>query len=377
MHHHPIAGKPRASKRSAHATASTPPTSRSSRAPPAGPRASASRDSTARSSANGCRRAPRVRHLIGASIGAWRFAAACCDDPAEGARANSRALYAEQSYPPRPSRKFVSRRRARDARRALSRAARTRSSRARWNRLHILTVRGRWPLTRDSSLAHAARLRHGGDGQRGRRAGTSRASSTAPSSSIARDHPPFRAMRRSGFDAFHTHAVALDARQPRARRCSRRPRSRWCSRAWPNIPSAPAGNLLGRRHHRLPPAPAVPPRRGLVLYPHFTDRIVPGWLDKGMPWRRARGAVARQRGAGGAVARVPRDAAGREAARPQGLHALRGQRRGPHGDTGGGAIGESERLGEAFLEFARRPDVGAHAAAIKTRCQRRVLRRSP
>jgi hypothetical protein len=27
-----------------------------------------------------------------------------------------------------------------------------------------------------------------------------------------------------------------------------------------------------------------------VLYPHFTDRIIPGWLDKALPWRRARGA---------------------------------------------------------------------------------------
>lgn len=30
---------------------------------------------------------------------------------------------------------------------------------------------------------------------------------------------------------------------------------------------------------------------GLVLYPHFSDRIVPGWFDKGLPWRRARGAL--------------------------------------------------------------------------------------
>jgi hypothetical protein len=26
---------------------------------------------------------------------------------------------------------------------------------------------------------------------------------------------------------------------------------------------------------------------GLVLYPHFSPRIVPGWLDKSLPWRRA------------------------------------------------------------------------------------------
>jgi hypothetical protein len=24
-----------------------------------------------------------------------------------------------------------------------------------------------------------------------------------------------------------------------------------------------------------------------VLYPHFNEHIVPGWLDKAMPWRRA------------------------------------------------------------------------------------------
>jgi hypothetical protein len=29
--------------------------------------------------------------------------------------------------------------------------------------------------------------------------------------------------------------------------------------------------------------------QGLVFYPHFTNQIVPGWLDKMLPWRRARG----------------------------------------------------------------------------------------
>src|SRR5690606_26120976 len=30
------------------------------------------------------------------------------------------------------------------------------------------------------------------------------------------------------------------------------------------------------------------PYRGddLVLYPHFTDKVVPGWFDKALPWRR-------------------------------------------------------------------------------------------
>jgi hypothetical protein len=30
---------------------------------------------------------------------------------------------------------------------------------------------------------------------------------------------------------------------------------------------------------------------GLVLYPHFFDRIVPGWFDKPLSWRKARGAL--------------------------------------------------------------------------------------
>ena len=25
---------------------------------------------------------------------------------------------------------------------------------------------------------------------------------------------------------------------------------------------------------------------GVVLYPHFTDRVIPGWFDKALPWRR-------------------------------------------------------------------------------------------
>jgi hypothetical protein len=28
---------------------------------------------------------------------------------------------------------------------------------------------------------------------------------------------------------------------------------------------------------------------GITLYPHFTNKIVPGWLDKMLPWRKARG----------------------------------------------------------------------------------------
>src|SRR6185436_3701765 len=30
---------------------------------------------------------------------------------------------------------------------------------------------------------------------------------------------------------------------------------------------------------------------GLCLFPHFGTQLIPGWFDKGLPWRRMRGAL--------------------------------------------------------------------------------------
>lgn len=302
---------------------------------------------------------PRVRHLIGASIGAWRFAAACCDDPAAALAGFARA-YTQQSYPPRPSRRFVS-----DAARTMlgemfaGREAQILASP--WNRLHILTVRGRWPLTRDASfatplgfgiaaMANAVSRRH---------------LARFIDRTIfldARDHPPFMAVGGMAaadgasvrFDAFHTHKVALDA--------GNLAQALLASASIPlvlegvaDIPSAPPGIYwdggIIDYHLHLPYHHA----EGLVLYPHFTDRIVPGWLDKGMPWRRARGAW---------LDNVVLVAPSREylAKLPHGRLPSRADFKGYAGNDSERmaawrtAIGESERLGDAFLEFARRPD---------------------
>jgi hypothetical protein len=292
--------------------------------------------------------APRVRHLIGASIGAWRFAAASCIDPRTALSEFAR-LYTEQSYPPRPSRRFVS-----DAARtmldALFKGRESEILSSPWNRLHILTVRGRWPLTRDSSLhtpfgfgmaamANALGRRH-----------LARFIDRTVFFDPRDPHP----VMPGRFDAFHTHTVALDAENIAG--------ALLASASIPmvlegvvNIPSAPAGIYwdggLIDYHLHLPYHHA----EGLVLYPHFTDRIVPGWLDKGMPWRRARGpwldnvvvvAPSLEYLATLPGGKLPDR---KDFARFAGDDARRMA-------TWRAAISQSDRLAEAFLEFARRPD---------------------
>lgn len=306
-------------------------------------------------------RSPRVRHLIGASIGAWRFAAASCADPTK-ALAEFARLYVEQSYPPRPSRRFVSDA-ARDMLAALFGGREREILDCSWNRLHVLTVRGRWPLTRDSrfhtplgfGLAAFANLI-------GRRHLARFIDRTVFLD--ARDRPPFMAVGEMNpataapplrFDPFHTHVVRLDA-DNLVHALLASASIPMVLEGVPDIPRAPAGVYwdggIVDYHLHLPYHHA----EGLVLYPHFTDRIVPGWLDKAMPWRRARGQwldnVVVVSPSPGYLASLPggRLPDRKDFARYAGDDATRmaSWRR---------AIAESERLGDAFLEFTARPDL--------------------
>jgi hypothetical protein len=99
-----------------------------------------------------------------------------------------------------------------------------------------------------------------------------------------------QAWLRTGFDGFASHFVGLSEGNIRD--------ALLASGSIPlvlqavgNIAGAPPGaywdgGLIDYHLH-------LPYQRdpGLVMYPHFADYIVPGWLDKSMPWRRARGAA--------------------------------------------------------------------------------------
>ena len=228
-------------------------------------------------------RAPRTRHLIGASIGAWRFASVCRGDAAQGLDDFARA-YSEQRYPRKPSRQFVTDY-ARDMMRGLF-AGREREVLANPHyRLHILVVRGLGLLKRESRIrtpaGFAAAALANAFGRRHLRHFVARSVFHD-----TRERP--NALNGDSFDAFHTQSVPLsEANLGEALRGSG---------AIPLVLDGVndiAGAIPGTYwdggiidyHLHLP----YNRNAGLVLYPHFTDRIVPGWLDKALPWRKASG----------------------------------------------------------------------------------------
>jgi hypothetical protein len=293
--------------------------------------------------------APRLRHLVGASIGAWRFAAACTSDPARSMDALMQR-YVEQSYPARPSRRFVS-----DwARRTLAALFEGREAQMLGNSnyaLQVLTVRGRWPLTAEGSrvaIGFGAAACANALGRRFLARFIDR---------VVFHDPRARLPFPERFDAFATRDVALSAANLRP--------ALLASASIPlvlegvrDIPDAPAGMYwdggIVDYHLHLPYAASA----GLALYPHFTDRIVPGWLDKAMPWRAARGPW---------LDNVVLLAPSREfvATLPNGKLPDRGDFHRYAGDDAARmrdwrrAMSECERLAEAFYAFVERPDPSA------------------
>jgi hypothetical protein len=225
--------------------------------------------------------APRDRSLIGASIGAWRMAAACQADPA-AAFARLGALYCGQRYSAKPSQQEI------DAvcQQLLGDFVGGREHEILGhphNRLHMLTVRGLGALAapqgRQAEMKGFAAAALRNLASRERLAGMLERVVVGD----ARDGP---AWLRERFDGFTTHFAALshDNLASALLASGSLPLVMQPVRA---LAGAPPGHYWdgGIIDYHL----ALPYSRtaDLVLYPHFSEHIVPGWLDKAMPWRRA------------------------------------------------------------------------------------------
>jgi hypothetical protein len=228
--------------------------------------------------------AERHRSLIGASIGAWRMAAACQADPV-AAFQRLGDFYCEQRYPHNPSPEMVTAM----CRQLLIELVGGHESEILANpqfHLHLLAVRGRGLLNAPRHKLMAI-------------AGFTRATLANLRS---RDHLGGHLERvivgdardslewmRAKFDGFNTHFVPLtEANLGTALLASAT--LPMIMQAIPDIPSAPPGTYWDGGlidYHLALPYTRIESKSdtSLVLYPHFTSKIVPGWLDKSMPWR--------------------------------------------------------------------------------------------
>lgn len=305
--------------------------------------------------------APRERILIGSSIGAWRMAAACQRDPV---RAFMRLgeLYSGQRYTStKPSQQQIDE----VVQGLLKEFVRGHEDdivgHAHY-RLQVLAVRGKRAL-------EAPGHRHAE--LRGFAAAALHNLFSRDKLALLMDRVVIGDRRADApwlsqaFDRFDTHFAPLTQQNLAA--------SLLASGTLPmlmqpvrDIPGAPPGHYwdggIIDYNLALPYARIAAQEPGaIVLYPHFSEHIVPGWLDKAMPWRRAaRGpnrawldnvlVVAPSRAF---LGKLPRGKIiDRSDFQFYGLnHDARIQ-------AWSRAMDEGERLRDAFAAFVEKPDVG-------------------
>lgn len=226
---------------------------------------------------------PRTRplHLIGSSIGSWRMACLAQRDPVAALDRGHHAYIYEQRYSKKPSTAEVTRVLNRAIDLILGPTGIDEILTHPWARIHIITAEGRGLAASERRLLLTAGIALAAAGNI-----VSRKSLALHMRRFifhaAGDTSPFRAL--SDLPTVH---VALTRENLRA--------ALLASGSIPllmegvKIPGTPRGvhwdgGVLDY-HLDLDFGPG----EGLVLYPHFYSHVVPGWFDKSLAWRRARG----------------------------------------------------------------------------------------
>ena len=233
-------------------------------------------------------------HLVGASIGAWRMATACLNHPV-AAFQRLEHDYIHQHYELAPGQKRVSAEQVSETfGRSLLAFYGGRIPEVLQHpryRLHVVTSRGRHLLHTEhglrTPLGYLGAFVTNAVSRRAMGAWLERVVFSSPVPDSAHGAPlPFAT------SDYRTRQVALsEANFNPALQAS-------CSipfvlRAVHNIPGAPKGAYwdggITDYHLHLNYAGAKDGEagraRGLVLYPHFQQSVVPGWLDKSLKWR--------------------------------------------------------------------------------------------
>lgn len=230
-------------------------------------------------------RSTQTVHLLGASIGAWRMACACMAD-ADAALAELADDYVTQRYEHAPGRAPAPRHVSDVFARTLEQRIGARASQVlghpRW-RLHVFTSRGRQLLAREgrvrTPLGYAAAFFANAASRRALSWWLERVVFSDP-----RDPLPFT------LGDFRSHQTTLDAHNLVPSILASCSIPFWLD-AVHDLPGAPKGAYwdggITDYHLHLHYAAMAD---GLVLYPHFQQQVVPGWLDK--PWKRRHRATA-------------------------------------------------------------------------------------
>lgn len=230
--------------------------------------------------------------LVGASIGAWRMATACLDQPV-AAFERLEHDYIHQHYELRPGQKLpparlVSEEFARNLRLFYGGRVPEVLQHPRY-RLHIVTSRGRHVLGREhglrTPLGYLGAFLSNSVRRRAMGAWLERVVFSTAGGAGERCVPlPFAT------GDYRTRQLTLDEANfyPALQASCSIP---FVLQAVHDIPGAPPGAYWDggitdyHLHLNYAAAPDATQRPGLVLYPHFQRAVVPGWLDKALKWR--------------------------------------------------------------------------------------------
>lgn len=235
------------------------------------------------------RDAPQTLHLVGASIGAWRMATAAMRDPVP-AFERLQHDYIHQHYAPepgrrRPSAKEVSRRFAGTLEDFFGGEMESLLAHPR-RRLHVVASRGRHILAREGALrtpvGYLGAFAANALSRRWLGAWLERLVFSSPGEPLPVDLGDLRHHRAALTPQNFRPAMLASCSIP------------FVLEAVPGIPGAPPGACwdggitdyhLHLNYASMSRAARPCDAPGLVLYPHFQQALVPGWLDKSLRHR--------------------------------------------------------------------------------------------